>query len=228
MIAQGCKKPGAGADGRYNFAKIKEKKMPRPQTTFQVFACAMLLTSFTLSACSPAAAPAVPAAVPATSTSTAIATAAPASARPDWFSIKLTDVQTGQTFTVNDFAGKVVLIQTMAQWCPTCLTQQNEVERLRQQLGNAEDLIVISLDVDPNEDETSLKNYAREWGFDWRFAIASLDVTRALGNLYSAQYLNPPLAPMLLIDREGNAYSLPFGKKTAEALQKTLAPYLGR
>ena len=34
--------------------------------------------------------------------------------KPDWFDIPLTDVQTGETFTINDFAGKVVLLETMA------------------------------------------------------------------------------------------------------------------
>ena len=49
---------------------------------------------------------------------------------------------------------------------------------------------------------------------------------RALGNLYSAEYLNPPISPMLLIDRQGKVYGLPYGMKSAEALQTTIAPYL--
>ncbi len=31
---------------------------------------------------------------------------------------------------------------------------------------------------------------------------------------------------MLLIDREENAYGLPYGQKSADALQKTVEPYL--
>ena len=49
---------------------------------------------------------------------------------------------------------------------------------------------------------------------------------RALGNLYSAEYLNPPLSPMLVIDRDGNVHQLEYGLKDAETLQKIVEPYL--
>ena len=51
-------------------------------------------------------------------------------------------------------------------------------------------------------------------------------MARALGNLYSAEYLNPPLEPMLIIDRHGDVYGLPYGFKSAEALSNTLEQYL--
>jgi thiol-disulfide isomerase/thioredoxin len=150
----------------------------------------------------------------------------PASTAPEWFALEMTDVRTGESFSVDDFAGKVVLIETMAQWCPTCLQQEDEVRTLHELLGEPEDLVSISLDVDLNEDEASLKEYAATWGYDWRFAVSPLLVSRALGNLYSAQYLNPPLAPMLVIDRDGNAIQLPYGVKSAATLRKLLDPYL--
>ena len=54
---------------------------------------------------------------------TAIVTAA----TPDWFDMELVDAQTGETFTMNDYAGKVVLLETMAIWCPNCVVQGNEI-----------------------------------------------------------------------------------------------------
>jgi len=189
------------------------------KTFFQISLVAILLASQLLSACDSSAAPALPAI---SAGATAPATTA------DWFNIAMTDVRTGNTFTINDFTGKIVLIETIAQWCPNCLFQQGETRSLRQQLGNPEDLIVISLDVDLHEDEASLKKYTEEFGFEWRFGVAPLEVTRALGNLYSAEYLNPPLDPMLLIDRQGNVHQLPYGMKKADTLQKTLEPYLAK
>ena len=141
---------------------------------------------------------------------------------PDWFDIELMDVQTGETFTMNDYAGKVILLETMAMWCPNCVVQAHEVRKLHELLGNPEDFISVSLDVDLNEDEAALKEYVSEYGFDWHFAVAPLLVARALGNLYSAQYLNPPLSPMLLIDRAGNVHQLEYGKKDADTLQKAV------
>ena len=160
------------------------------------------------------------------SSSASTPTPEPVTDTPEWFDFELTDVQTGETFTMNDFAGKVVLVETMAMWCPNCIVQANEVRSLHEMLGNPDDLVSVSLDVDVNEDAASLKEYAEGYGFEWHFAIAPLEVARALGNLYSAQYLNPPLSPMLIIDRNGGVHQLDYGKKSAESLQKSLEPYL--
>jgi thiol-disulfide isomerase/thioredoxin len=187
------------------------------KTFFQTSFVAILLTSQLLSACGPTASPALPA---------VSASATAPSTTPDWFKIAMTDVRTGKPFTMSDFAGKVVLIETIAEWCPNCLFQQGETRKMSKQLGNPEDLILISLDVDLHEDEASLKKYTDDFGFEWRFAVASLEVQRALGNLYNAEYLNPPLEPMLLIDRQGNAHQLPYGQKEADKLQQIVEPYL--
>jgi hypothetical protein len=69
---------------------------------------------------------------------------------PDWFDMELIDVQTGKTFTMNDYAGKVILLETMAMWCPNCLLQAGQVQKLHEVLGNPGDLISVSLDVDVN------------------------------------------------------------------------------
>jgi cytochrome oxidase Cu insertion factor (SCO1/SenC/PrrC family) len=198
-------------------------KIRFPDSIFTV-----VLISLLLSACSSSAPPGIPATVPATSAQSAVPTVVPTPGRPDWFAIPLTDARTGETFTINDFAGKVVLIQTIAQWCSNCAYQQEEVRTLSKLLllDDPDGLVPISLDVDAHEDQASLKKYADHFGFDWHFAIAPLEVERALGNLYSAEYLNPPLEPMLFIDRSGNVYGLPYGMKTAQQLKNTLAPYL--
>jgi peroxiredoxin len=174
--------------------------------------------AFVWSACAPAQAINTP--LPQSSATAALAKT------PDWFAMELVDAQTGETFTMNDYAGKVVLLETMAIWCPNCLVQANEVRELHKLLENTDDLVSVSLDVDVNEDSASLKEYAFQNGLDWHFAVAPLVVARALGNLYTAQYLNPPLSPMLLIDRQGQVHHLEYGLKKAEQLQKFIQPFL--
>jgi hypothetical protein len=161
--------------------------------------------------------------------STVVPTTAPSGSadRPEWFGMEMTDVQTGETFTINDFAGKVVLLETIGVWCPTCRRQQDEVLRLHELLGDPADLVSISLDTAMSEDAPLLKEYAETLGYDWHLALAPLLVARALGNLYSAEYLNPPASPMLIVDRDGNVIGLPYGVKTAESLQGVVAPLLG-
>jgi len=160
---------------------------------------------------------------PLTSEAPPIASASPS---PDWYAIELVDVRTGKPFSMNDFTGGVVLIEAMAIWCPTCLEQQAQVKELHVLLGDSSGLVSVSLDVDLHEDEASLKRYATEHELDWRVAVAPLLVARALGNLYSAQYLNPPVSPMLLIDRHGVAVQLPYGVKSARVLRDIVTPFL--
>jgi cytochrome oxidase Cu insertion factor (SCO1/SenC/PrrC family) len=145
---------------------------------------------------------------------------------PPWEFVPLTDVNTGQTFQISDFKGKVVLIETMATWCPTCQGEMSQVKDLLAALGPNTDLIAISLDVDPNEDAALLKKYAVKNGFDWRIAIAPIEIGRFLSMNYDEAYLNPPEQGMLYLDRQGGVWGLPFGIKSAISLQKTLEPVL--
>ena len=147
---------------------------------------------------------------------------------PEWFDVEMTDVLTGETFTINDYAGKVILLETMAVWCPNCIFQQHEVAKLHESLGYPDDFVSISLDTDLNEDQEILKAYVEEWGFDWHFAVSPRQVTHDLGNLYSAQYVNPPLAPMMIIDRDGTIEHLPYGIKDVDTLLEFVEPYFAR
>jgi cytochrome oxidase Cu insertion factor (SCO1/SenC/PrrC family) len=146
---------------------------------------------------------------------------------PAWFGASLKDVRSGDSFTINDFKGKVVLVETMAVWCTTCYQQQTQIKKLYESLGMRDDLVIVSLDVDPNEDETVLAKYTQKNdGFGWHYAVAGADAAREIGKDYGDQFLNPPSAPMFVIDRHGVAHPLPFGVKSAEDLMKAIQQYL--
>ena len=151
----------------------------------------------------------------------------PAPTVPSWFDVEMTDVTTGKPFKISDFSGKVVLVDTMATWCPTCQGEMSQVQQLPAMLGaSSSDLVRVSLDVDPNEDATILKKYAATNKFDWYIAVAPSSVGQFLAKNYDVDYINPPLQPMLFIDKTGGVYGLPFGIKSAISIQKTIAPYL--
>jgi len=145
---------------------------------------------------------------------------------PAWYSASLIDAATGQAFTLNDLKGKVVLVETMAQWCSNCKKQQAEVKILHEKLGMQADFVSIGLDIDPNENIADLKNYVQNSGFDWLYAVSPADVSREIASLYGDQFLNPPSTPILIIDRKGVAHPLPFGFKTADDLYKQVEQYL--
>ena len=145
---------------------------------------------------------------------------------PAWYSASLTDVNTGEAFTINDLKGKVVLVEAMAVWCSKCFSQQTELKALHASLGERDDFVSIGFDIDPNEDAELLKTFVTTNGFNWRYVISPADVSREIASLYGGQFLNPPSTPMLIIDRHGIAHPLPFGIKSADDLMKALQPYL--
>ena len=145
---------------------------------------------------------------------------------PAWYSTSLTDASTGRAFTVNDFKGKVVLVETLAMWCSNCKKQQVQVKALHTLLGERDDFISLGLDIDLNENAADLKGYVESNGFDWLYAVAPLDVAREISTLYGDQFLNPPSTPMLVIDRHGAAHPLPFGIKSADELLQFIQPFL--
>jgi len=147
---------------------------------------------------------------------------------PAWFSAALTDVRSGQEFTISDHKGKVLLVETMAIWCTTCLAQQKQVVALHGLLGERDDFQSIGLDIDPNENSGDLQTYVERNNFDWVYAVSPAAVSSEIGSLYGDAFLNPPSAPMLIIDRHGEVHPLPFGVKSAEDLQDALEPFLNQ
>ncbi len=145
---------------------------------------------------------------------------------PAWFSVQMTNVNTGELFSINDFQGKVVLVETMAQWCSSCHKQQTEVKSMVGQLAETSDFVVVILDIDPNETPEALKSYVSTNGFSGFYAVAPAEVAREIGNLYGAQFLNPPSTPILIIDRKGEVHLLPFGIKQAEDIKEAVDPFL--
>ena len=145
---------------------------------------------------------------------------------PAWYSLPLTEASTGQAFTINDFKGKVVLVETLAMWCPNCKKQQAQVKALHDLLGERDDFVSLGLDIDLNENAADLKGYVEGNGFDWMYAVATAEVAQELSKHYGDQFLNPPSTPMLVIDRKGEAHPLPFGIKSADELLKFIQPFL--
>ena len=145
---------------------------------------------------------------------------------PEWFKANLTNARTDETFTVADFKGKVVLVETLAIWCSNCLKQQGQVLALHDLIGERDDFVSLGIDIDPNENAAALSSYIDKNGFDWLYTVAPTEVAREIGQLYGDQYLNPPSTPMLIIDRDGEVHLLPFGIKSAESLLEELQPFL--
>ncbi len=133
-----------------------------------------------------------------------------------WMDIELKDISTGELFRVSDFKGRPILLESFAVWCPTCLRQQKEMQKLKEKEGDT--VVHISLNTDPNEDEDKIREHLEEHGFDWYFAIAPPELTKALIDEIGLAIVSAPLAPVILICEDESVRFLRGGVKSAEAL----------
>ncbi|MEE9192697.1 MAG: DOMON domain-containing protein [Candidatus Aerophobetes bacterium] len=133
-----------------------------------------------------------------------------------WMDIELKDVRTGELFRVSDFRGRPILLESFAVWCPTCLRQQKEMQKLKEKEGDT--VVHISLNTDPNEDEDKIREHLEENGLDWYFAVSPPELTKALIDEVGLAIVSAPLAPVILICEDESVRLLRGGVKSAQTL----------
>jgi thiol-disulfide isomerase/thioredoxin len=146
-------------------------------------------------------------------------TSSPAPSQPAdaLLAVELIDVRSGESFTLGALAAEdgPVLLEAMAVWCTTCLSQQREVV----QAHEAGHFTSVSLDVDLSESPEQLAEFADREGFDWRFAMADADLYRALQERFGVGVTNPPSTPLIVIETDGTVRPLEFGRGVRSAEQ---------
>jgi thiol-disulfide isomerase/thioredoxin len=98
----------------------------------------------------------------------------------------------GREITLDQFKGKVVLLDFWATWCGPCRMTMPLVERLQKEFPNNMVLLAINL----QESASVVKDYVREQGIN---SEVLLDEDGAVGSAYGAEAI--PL--QVLIDKEG-------------------------
>ncbi len=151
---------------------------------------------------------------------------------PAWMTIELVDAETGETFTLADFAGKTILVEPMATWCSNCRRQITETTKLIKQLTEDEDerlenLVFIGLSIETNLKPADLKAYAERNNFALTFAVMSEEMLRALVAEFGRGVANPPSSPSFIIRADGTFTELIFGIEPVEdILAKLEAEYV--
>jgi thiol-disulfide isomerase/thioredoxin len=121
----------------------------------------------------------------------------------------LTDVRTGEAFTLAELvADGPVFVETMAIWCANCRAQMHEVTAAH----DLADFSSVSIDVEPAEAAEDLAAYAEREGYDWPFALADAELATELRNRFGTEILFPPGMPKLFIGTDGQIELLPLGE----------------
>ena len=128
--------------------------------------------------------------------------AADALAAHPWATAELTDVTTGETFAIADFAGRPLFIEAMAIWCTNCRQQQARFTEAFGQLapGMAE---YVVLTIDPSESANDLARYEADRGFTGRYVVAGRELSRQLLDALGPNILNPPSVPLVYVSPTG-------------------------
>ena len=134
--------------------------------------------------------------------------------------IELKDIRTQETFKISDFSNKPVLLESFAVWCPTCTRQQQEIKKLHDEIGD--EVISISLDTDPFEDESIILQHLNSNGFNWYYAISPVELTQALIDEFGVDIVNAPQAPVVLICDGEKARQLGSGIKSVDKLKEEI------
>ena len=146
--------------------------------------------------------------------------AAPSAARPSasaaaglpddpLLTMPLTDVRTGEAFTLAELVTDgPVFVETMAIWCANCRAQMHEVTAAH----DLADFSSVSIDVEPAEAAGDLAAYAEREGYDWPFALADAELATELRNRFGTEILFPPGMPKLFIGTVGQIELLPLGE----------------
>jgi len=84
------------------------------------------------------------------------------------FSLQTTS---GETITLSQFKGKIIILQAMASWCPSCKLQVQQIKPVYEKYADS-GLVVISLDIQPERSSLQdLKNFKTNFGGDWYFGF---------------------------------------------------------
>lgn len=142
-----------------------------------------------------------------------------------WRTTALVDTRSGETFTIDELKGKLVVIEPMAIWCSNCRIQQGEAAVALDRLDDP-DIVYLSVDVDPNERPGDLAAYADGSGFDWGFVVATKEVARSLSVTFGDQILSPPSTPLILVGPDGRVVDQHFGIRSADDLVELFSLHL--
>ncbi len=137
-----------------------------------------------------------------------------------WLDTPLTDVRTGESFMFSDYAGKTVLVESFATFCPACKKQQQHIKEFHEAVGDS--VVSIGLNTDPNEDAELVLSYANNNNFDWTYAVAPNDLTQTLVDEFGTAIVSTPTAPIVMICKDQSSRLLPSGVKNPETLQEEI------
>lgn len=136
---------------------------------------------------------------------------------PAWRTLPLTDVRTGESFTLADFSDKVVYVHPMALWCTTCRAHLRSMrDSVLPVLESPEDVVFVTLAIEPQTTSDALLQYADNESFNWTFAVVTPEMLTELVAYFGQSVAVPPSTPHFLIRPDGRDTGLLTGSPSPQ------------
>jgi thiol-disulfide isomerase/thioredoxin len=121
----------------------------------------------------------------------------------------------GKTVRLEDYKGKVVLINFWATWCAPCQSEMPELVKLQKKYG-AKGLQILGVTYEP-EKLTAVNRVARKFKINYPLLFGSAELSK--------QYRIEEVLPVtILVDREGKMQSQILGMIDTKDVEEKIAP----
>jgi hypothetical protein len=147
-------------------------------------------------------------------------TAPPEIILPEWMDAELTDPVSLETLKISDLKGKPMLLLNLDTTLTSILKQQQAMQELKESRGDS--IVLISLNIDKNEDKRSIDGYKKKHGFDWYFVLPPPGMKDDLVDDFGLDFINPEKVPVVLICEDLSSRILDQGIKSADTLQSEI------
>ena len=125
----------------------------------------------------------------------------------------------GQKVKVATDSGKAIFIDFWAAWCPFCLDEMPEIEKIHKEFGDK--LIVLGIHRSETEGIEAGAKFAKDRGVTYPLLK---DSTGAVYKTLTGGRNFMPYA--LFIDKDGNIVKIKAGPKTADEMRRTVEELL--
>lgn len=113
--------------------------------------------------------------------------------------VTLTDLD-GKTLTREDLAGRVVLVEIWATWCPPCRGTLTWLGELKKKHGDRLAVVAVAIE----SDEADVRKLVKELGLPLVWVMGNPELIRSFGDVSAVPTL-------LVFDREGKTAATFFG-----------------
>ena len=125
---------------------------------------------------------------------------------------KLIDLN-GKEVSLSDFKGKKVFLNFWASWCPPCISEMPDIEKLYTETKDS-DLVILAVNL--GEDKATVKDFSDTNKYNFKIL---LDTDQSVGKQYNIS----AIPTSYFIDKEGNIVSTVKGSISLEKMKSYIS-----